>query len=243
MILREDPRLLALEVGRSGTYTRDVYDFWRPLDHTAALVDGHFSVLCYLDALAGAYEDWRRVAGDEALARTIYHVPYGKMAKKAHRHRKMMDGLSEAAADESFAVEVEPSLRLPAQVGSIYTGSLYLALASLLHHEVDAIVGRRIGLFSYGAGCTAEFFAGRVAERAPAMVRALDIEGPLGQTRRISVADYERLRLDEDLADRRPAPEGVRRGGPEAGISFLGIDDGERRVYGAPPPSAPLSAH
>jgi hydroxymethylglutaryl-CoA synthase len=243
MVLREDPRLLALEVGQSGTYTRDVYDFWRPLDHTAALVDGHFSSLCYLDALAGAYEDWRRVAGEEPLARTIYHVPYGKMARKAHRHRKMMDGLSEAAADESFGVEVEPSLRLPAQVGSIYTGSLYLALASLLHHEVEAIVGDRIGLFSYGSGCTAEFFAGRVAERAPAMVRALDIDGPLRNTRRISVAEYERLRLEETVADRRPAPEGVRRGEPEAGISFLGIDDGERRVYGPPPSPARLSAH
>jgi 3-hydroxy-3-methylglutaryl CoA synthase len=98
------------------------------------LVDGHFSVFRYLDALAGAYDGWRRVAGvardAEPLARTCYHVPYGKMARKAHRHRRMMDGLGEADADASFAVEVGSSLRLPAQGGSVYTGSLYLALAS-----------------------------------------------------------------------------------------------------------------
>jgi hydroxymethylglutaryl-CoA synthase len=236
MILRADPRLVALEVGRSGSYARDVYDFWRPLDRNDAVVDGHFSVFCYLDALAGAYDDWRRGADrdDDALARTCYHVPYGKMARKAHRHRRMMDGLTEAEADGTFALEVEPSLALPAQVGNIYTGSLYLALASLLHAEPDALAGRRVGLFSYGSGCTAEFFAGRVTEEAPSLVRRLDIDGPLRDCRRISVAEYEKLRRSEIAADRRPAPEstGLGRGRPGGGVSFLGIDDGERRIYG-----------
>ena len=62
MIVRERPRLIELDVGRSGTYARDVYDFWRPLDRKDALVDGHFSVQCYLDALAGAYGEWTRGA-------------------------------------------------------------------------------------------------------------------------------------------------------------------------------------
>lgn len=236
MIVREEPRLVALEVGRSGSYSRDVYDFWRPLDHTDAVVDGHFSVFCYLDALAGAYDDWRRsgVPGEEPLARTCYHVPYGKMARKAHRHRRMMDGLSEEAADESFAAEVASSLWLPSQVGNIFTGSLYLALASLLHGEAEAIAGRRVGLFSYGSGCAAEFFAGRVAPDAPALVRRLDITGPLGECQRISVAEYEDLRRSEIAADRRPAPESAELvyGAPDGPVSFLGIDDGERRVYG-----------
>ena len=111
---RERPRLLELEAGLTGSYARDVYDFWRPLHHKEALVDGHYSVQCYLDALAGAYGDVApRVAGldGEPLARTCYHVPYGKMARKAHRHRRTLDGLTEQAADESFAVEVEPVAR------------------------------------------------------------------------------------------------------------------------------------
>ena len=83
----------------------------------------------------------------------------------------MMDGFTEEAADATFATEVESSLTLPGQVGNIYTGSLYLALASLLHFEVADIVGQRVGLFSYGSGCAAEFFAGRVTEGAPEMVR------------------------------------------------------------------------
>ncbi len=63
LLVRKDPRLLSIEIGRSGSFARDVYDFWRPLDRKDALVDGHFSVQCYLDALAGAYTEWKRVAG------------------------------------------------------------------------------------------------------------------------------------------------------------------------------------
>lgn len=234
MLVRERPRLVEIEVGRTGSYARDVYDFWRPLHHKEALVDGHFSVQCYLDALAGAYEEWRRLdGGGEPLARTCYHVPYGKMARKAHRHRRMMDGLSEEAADESFAVEVEPSLELPARIGNIYTGSLYLALASLLNAEARALEGRRIGLFSYGSGCCAEFFAGRIGPEAGALAAQLEIDAPLNDCYRISVAEYEALRRDDEAADRRPAPEGAERGGASLNSRavYLGLDSSERRVY------------
>ena len=99
MIVSEWPRLLELDVGRSGVYARDVHDFWRPLHSKDAAVDGRLSVQCYLDALAGAYGEWRRsgssASAEEPLARTCYHVPYGKMARKAHRHRRMLDGLDE----------------------------------------------------------------------------------------------------------------------------------------------------
>jgi hydroxymethylglutaryl-CoA synthase len=235
MIVREQPRLVEVEVGRSGAYARDVYDFWRPLDRKDALVDGQFSVQCYLDALAGAYGEWLRGAepSDGPTVRTCYHVPYGKMARKAHRLRRMMDGFTEEAADATFATEVESSLTLPAQVGNIYTGSLYLALASLLQCEASAIRGQRIGLFSYGSGCAAEFFAGRVADGAPEMVRKLDLDAPLRSCRRLTVAEYEELRRADHSADRR-APKDVESKRPAANgpVAFLGIDDGERRVYG-----------
>jgi hydroxymethylglutaryl-CoA synthase len=235
MIVRERPRLLSLEVGRSGSYARDVYDFWRPLDRKDALVDGHFSVQCYLDALTGAYGEWRRFAepGDEAPVRTCYHVPYGKMARKAHRARRMIDGLSAEAADASFAAEVGVSLELPSLVGNVYTGSLYLALASLLHGEVDAIAGRRIGLFSYGSGCAAEFFAGTVGPDAPALVRRLDLDAPIRSSRRLTIPQYEELRRGDVAADRRPAPRAGEREAPARGVAFLGVDEGERRVYGS----------
>jgi hydroxymethylglutaryl-CoA synthase len=233
-VVAERPRLLALEVGVTGSYARDVNDFWLPLYAKEAIVDGHHSVACYLDALEGAFRAWqdaaREVGLDGApLARRCYHVPYGKMAKKAHRHVTQLEGRGEAEADASLAVEVGPSLRLPAQVGNIYTGSLYLALASLLHYEAAALDGRRIGLFSYGSGCAAEFFAGRVVPGAGRFAAALDLAGPLADRRRYSVAEYEAIRRADAEADRLPV--GALPEKPGA-VSFRGVE-GERRVYTA----------
>jgi hydroxymethylglutaryl-CoA synthase len=217
-----------LEPGVSGSYTRDVDDFWRPLHRKDALVDGHLSVQCYLDALAGAsaaFGDAAREAGLTApLARRCYHVPYGKMACKAHRHALALEGATEAEADDGFAEQVAPSLRLPAQVGNIYTGSLWLALASLLETDAAQLEGRRVGLFSYGSGCGAEQFAGTVAAGAGAFSARLRISAPLERRRRLEVSEYESIRAGDIEADRRSAA-------PVAGegVRFLGVKDDKRQ--------------
>lgn len=233
LLVSENPRLLALEVGVNGSYARDVNDFWRPLYSKEAVVDGHHSVQCYLDALAGAYESWRTVAraaglGDE-IVRRCYHVPYGKMAKKAHRHVMQLEGKSEAEADASYNVDVAPSLRLPSQIGNIYTGSLYLALASLLEAEAAELEGKRVGLFSYGSGCCAEYFAGTVVDGAGAFADSLQLAAPLKDRRRYTFAEYEQIRMRDEEVDKRPV-NGESHELPEGSIAFLGVDS-DRRVY------------
>jgi hydroxymethylglutaryl-CoA synthase len=188
-------------------------------------------VQCYLDALAGAYGAWKEVCAEAdlhaKLMRRCYHVPYGKMARKAHRQACALDGIEEAAADASFAAEVSPSLALPAEIGNVYTGSLYLSLASLLNAEASALEGARVGLFSYGSGCTAEFFAGRVVEGAGAHTARLDLAQPLQGRRRYSVAEYEAIRAADSDSDRRPrGPVGARPGE----VAFEGVE-GDKRIY------------
>jgi hydroxymethylglutaryl-CoA synthase len=233
LIVSENPRLVTLEVGVTGSYARDVDDFWRPLYSKEAVVDGHHSVQCYLDALAGAYQSWQQASRDagiaEELVRRCYHVPYGKMAKKAHRHLMQLEGKTEAEADASYNAQVAASLRLPSQVGNIYTGSLYLALASLLEAEAASIEGQRIGLFSYGSGCCAEHFAGRVAPGAGAFAASLELGAPLKNRRRYSFAEYEQIRLRDEEADKRPV-NGEAHELPEGSIAFVGVDS-DRRVY------------
>ncbi|MBX3222617.1 MAG: hydroxymethylglutaryl-CoA synthase [Labilithrix sp.] len=234
MLVSERPRLLELEVGRTGTFARDVHDFWRPLDRRDALVDGHFSVSCYLDAVAGAFGEWRDEdarRGGDPLVRTAYHVPYVKMAKKADRHRAMVsEGLDEAAAEARFAREVAPSLAFAAEVGNVYTGSLYMALAALLHAEAGVLEGSRVGLFSYGSGCGAEFFAGRVAAGAGAFARSLALDEPLRDRVRLGFDAYEAIRrADGDAPPRVSADASADVASDRS--TFLGIDTAERRVY------------
>ncbi len=219
LLVSEQPDLLALDVGLNGVCAMDVYDFWRPLGRREAVVDGHYSIQCYLEALSGAYRGWREralarevvrwgpVPPGEQLARILYHVPFCKMARKAHAQLRMCDledtpnapAASAEARDEqarssaSYEAQVASSLTLNARVGNVYTASLYLALAGLLQAEAGTLAGQRIGLLSYGSGCCAEFFSGVVGPQAARRMAATDVEAVLARRERVSMEEYERL--------------------------------------------------
>jgi hydroxymethylglutaryl-CoA synthase len=217
MIVAQNPALLEIDVGVSGTSSTHVHDFWRPLGHREAQVDGHYSVQCYLDAAAEAFAAWKSSAAtrdiSSYLARICYHAPFCKMAKKAHLHL----GFDEA----SFDAIVAPSLALCARIGNVYTGSLYLGLAGLLQAQAADLARRRVGLFSYGSGCTSEFFSGTIANRAAERIAAARIDEVLAARERITVAEYEEI-----MAMTTPGAEA-----PSAGsFRFVGID-AHRRQY------------
>ncbi|HLL03194.1 MAG TPA: hydroxymethylglutaryl-CoA synthase [Myxococcaceae bacterium] len=219
LLVSEQPDLLALDVGLNGSCSMDVYDFWRPVGRREALVDGHYSIQCYLDALSGAYRGWRERAlahevvrwgqslPGEQLARILYHVPFCKMARKAHTQLRLSDledqpnapAMTAEAREErakssaSFEAQVASSLTLNSRVGNVYTASLYLALAGLLHGEGAALAGQRLGLLSYGSGCAAEFFSGVVGHEAARRMARSDLESVMARRERVPVAEYERI--------------------------------------------------
>ena len=217
MIVAQDPALLAIDIGVSGTSSTHVHDFWRPLGHREAQVDGHYSVHCYLDAVADAYAGWQAAAAahdlSPVLARVCYHAPFCKMAKKAHTGL----GFDEA----SFDAAVAPSLALCARIGNVYTGSLYLGLAGLLHAQAAELAGGRVGMFSYGSGCTSEFFSGTIAARAAERIAAARLDDVLAARERITVAEYEEI-----MAMTAPVAELPRSGS----FRFVGVE-AHRRQY------------
>lgn len=244
MVVSANPALVEIDVGISGAASTHVHDFWRPLGHREAQVDGHYSVQCYLDAVSAAYRGWRAraierglvrtAAGElasEQLARLCYHVPFCKMARKAHVQVRRSeieeaggawDPAAEQAALASFKRQVEPSLGLCARVGNIYTGSLYLGLAGLLHAQAADLAGARIGLFSYGSGCTSEFFSGVVGKQAAARIAAARLGELLESREKITVAEYERIMAQPSTA---PLPADA-----TPGFRFVGVDS-HRRQY------------
>ena len=170
-------------------------------------------------AVAGAYRMWRDEATrrelvredgsprSSQLARIAYHMPFCKMARKAHAHlrRVELEELSGGALDEgalareeadgaaSFEAQVAPSLMLPSRIGNTYTGSLYLGLAGMLSAHAEELAGKRVGLFSYGSGCASEFFSGVVPEGAATVIARAGLDELLASRTRIDFAGYERL--------------------------------------------------
>jgi hydroxymethylglutaryl-CoA synthase len=206
MVISDKPNLLQFDAEISGHYTKQVMDFWRPLYSTTAFVDGHYSIACYLDALEGALTDALDKATIPELYRMdrlqacIYHVPFAKMAAKAHhRHFEIdagekIDRESERFADvkTSFVEKTGPWLSLNAVVGNIYTGSVFLSLIDLLRSNTSADL-QQISMFSYGSGCAASM---NIAYPTPGFERfrdKIDPEPELNRRRRLSIEEYEHI--------------------------------------------------
>ena len=237
LLVSETPSLVALDAGVTGLCAIDVHDFWRPLYSKDALVDGHYSVQCYLDALTGAYQHYQELSGGNArnpssghatcfsdrFAALAYHVPYGKMARKAHRQLRTLDG--DANPDASFDRLVSSGLIYPATVGNIYTGSLYLSLTSVLANTPTSLDRQSVGLFSYGSGSCAEFFSGTVKPGAQEKVKALGLTKLLAARRELSIAEYEAVMNEREGIDQRPFAAASTRG-----FAYLGVEQ-HRRTY------------
>ncbi|MEM7081349.1 MAG: hydroxymethylglutaryl-CoA synthase [Pseudomonadota bacterium] len=208
MVVSENPRLFELEMNCVGDYSSQVMDFWRPLYSKYAFADGHYSIDCYLDALKHAYDDARGVADDTTrfdatnLAACFYHVPFVKMARKAHtcfleQHLGRKLDLSEAE-DKTFFTEsygqlVAPWLSVNAQVGNIYTGSLFLSMIDFISQKNRELEGQDISLFSYGSGCGASYMLARVADGAMDYADAINPRPDLEHRTKLSVDEYEHI--------------------------------------------------
>ncbi len=213
MVVSADPRLLVIDPATIGDYTRQVMDFWRPLYSKHALADGHYSIQCYLDALKGARADAVGERRDllQELSACLYHVPFVKMAFKAHQRELEIElghSINKAEGEhwqqltESYQRLCTPWLSLNAEVGNIYTGSLFLSLIDLLRQAAKPLAGKNVSLFSYGSGCGATYCVGQVSNSAADWVAALDPTQTLADRRRLSIAEYEKLVRANETADR-----------------------------------------
>lgn len=192
MLVSANPKLLLFE-GGSTYLSRNIMDFWRPLGHSEALVDGKYSSNVYLDFFNNVYSNYKDKTGFtidnfEAL---LFHLPYTKMGLKALREaQKDADAKVSAKLTHRF----EDSRLYNRQVGNLYTGSLYLSLLSLLENNDDLKSGDRLGLFSYGSGAQGEFFA--MLLRNDYRKYLMNTTNEFLQKRtRISVEEYEKIYL------------------------------------------------
>jgi hydroxymethylglutaryl-CoA synthase len=213
MVISDKPNLLQFDSAICGSYTKHVMDFWRPLYSKTAFVDGHYSIDCYLNALEGSLADALSKAATpdsykmDQLQACLYHVPFVKMAAKAHQRHFEVDAGERiergsdryAAVQESFLERTGPWLSLNAIVGNIYTGSLFLSLIDLLRKNSSANL-KQISMYSYGSGCAASM---NIAYPTPGFERLksqIDPEPELNARRKLSIGKYEDMMKISDSA-------------------------------------------
>lgn len=199
MLVSDSPDVLALDVGASGYHSYEVMDTCRPAVNLET-GDPDLSLMSYLDCLESSYEDYAARIEEVDFVDTFdylaFHTPFAGMVKGAHRMMmRKQKKATPAEAEADFEKRVSPSLLHCVRVGNIYSATLYLALCGLVDCG-DFTVPRRVGLFSYGSGCSSEFFSGIVTNEAQAKLSRLDIGGALDQRHDLSITEYEAI-LDE----------------------------------------------
>lgn len=190
LLIKSDPRILAFNDGGS-VYSEDINDFWRPNDHRTALVQGKYSIQVYLDFFRHTFAAYKKVKKwrTQDFSALLYHLPYTKLGFKAN---------SLALADEDEAIKKRlsaafaASKRLSAQVGNIYTASLYLSLLSLLENkkmEPNSLVG----LFSYGSGAMGEFYSGNLVDGYEKQLQPARDKALLDRRQYVTIPEYEQI--------------------------------------------------
>jgi polyketide biosynthesis 3-hydroxy-3-methylglutaryl-CoA synthase-like enzyme PksG len=201
ILIGAKPEVMELDFGANGYYSYEVMDTYRPLPEIET-GDPDLSLLSYLDCLEKSYRAYaEKVAGvdfQETFDYLAFHTPFAGMVKGAHR--KMMRQFAKVTAEQieaDFHQRVEPSLAYCTRVGNVYSASLYFALCGLIDHaQLDG--GKRVGLFSYGSGCSSEFYSGLLTSRSRSRLSGWKIGEKLNQRYELTMEEYDKL-LDLNL--------------------------------------------
>jgi hydroxymethylglutaryl-CoA synthase len=203
LLIESDPSLVELDLGTIGYCSRNVDDFFRPLGAETARVKGTYSMQNYQESFESALADHcarRGVTPAEALEETdvfVLHTPFRNMPIVAMvRTLENHLGFSEVEAEAFLdARGFHTGVEAVAKIGNTYNASMYFVLAHSLEERYrslgDEIVGKRVMMASYGSGSTMSVMSGRVAQRAPQVISAWNLESLDSGARRASTAEYE----------------------------------------------------
>jgi len=189
MLISADPRIVVIDP-EVGSYTEDVMDFWRPNYRSNALVDGKYSTKIYLKALKKAWEYFCEESRSSFrdFNYFCYHLPFSRMAQKAHQHLAKLCRCTLDAAE--IEQQIADTLHYNQLIGNSYTASIYIGLCSLLDNAKENLSGKRIGFFSYGSGCVAEFFSGTVVDGYQERLHTADHTRMLNARQEVSYDEY-----------------------------------------------------
>jgi hydroxymethylglutaryl-CoA synthase len=192
MLISVNPRMLTIEPEYS-VYTDDVMDFWRPNYKDVAFVEGKYSAIIYMRALEQVWRDYKECSqrGFSDHAFYCYHAPVPRLVEKAHKILAKING--EKLSEEQIKQQTADSLVYARDIGNSYTAALHIALISLLDNYRNDLTGQRIGFYSYGSGCVAEYFSGVMQKDYQNMLQIEDNQKMLTSRQALSYEEYEKF--------------------------------------------------
>ncbi len=196
MLISDSPALFEVDEGASGYYSHEVMDTLRPRSDME-IGDSDLSLLSYLECLEQCFSMYEERVSSVDILDTfdylVFHTPFAGMVKGAHRKllRKHKQ-LSSEQIEQDFEKRMLDSLVYCTRIGNVYSAALYLALCSLIDHNYFE-APKRVGLFSYGSGCSSEFYSGVIPDNAQEKLAQFEIRKKLDERYSLTMEEYEIL--------------------------------------------------
>lgn len=202
MLVGQQPDILELDFGANGYHSYEVMDTCRP-EPEIETGDSDLSLLSYLDCLEASYKSYTaRVEGvdfQDTFQYLAFHTPFAGMVKGAHRNlMRKFTKVNPSIIQADFEQRVAPSLNYCVKVGNVYSATVYLALCGLIDHaEINS--KKRVGLYSYGSGCSSEFYSGVISAHSKQKLAYMDIGKAIKNRYLLTMNEYDHL-LDLNMA-------------------------------------------
>lgn len=194
MLISDNPIVFEVDKGANGYYGYEVMDTCRPVpDEEAGNAD--LSLLSYLDCCENAFKEYqKRVAGADykkTFQYLAFHTPFGGMVKGAHRtNMRKFNKANPEEIEADFQKRVMPGLNYCQRVGNIMGATTHLSLAGIID-KGNFEKAKRIGIFSYGSGCSSEFYSGIVTAQSQEKMKQFSLSKHLDDRYKLSIKEYE----------------------------------------------------
>ena len=129
---------------------------------------------------------------------------YNEVGQEDNNRKEWLKLVSKSKMfNEFIQKKIMPGELASAEIGNMYTGSIFMALISLLSSALEKgedIKNAKIGFLSYGSGSKAKIFEGTLESQWEETIKGLDLFSKLNNRIKIDINSYERLHNNESVS-------------------------------------------
>jgi hydroxymethylglutaryl-CoA synthase len=169
----------------------DKFDYMAFHAPTCKLVSKSYARLLYNDFLADPeHPQFKEVAPE------LKDMDY-----QASLTDKTVEKTFMALTKKRFNERVQPAIQVATMCGNMYCGSVYGGLVGLISNVAPkTLMGKRLGVFSYGSGLASSMFSLKVVGDTSEMVEKLDLQNRLDARRVVAPEVYDEMCLLREKA-------------------------------------------
>ena len=139
---------------------------------------------------------------------------YNEVGPEESNKKEWLKSVSKSNMFNEFVKEkLIPGELASAEIGNIYTGSIFMSLISLLSSALEKgkdIKNAKIGFLSYGSGSKAKIFEGTLESQWEEKIKGLDLFNNLNDRIKIDIKSYEKLHNNESVSPLDPSRNSIK---------------------------------